>query len=183
MLNSTSPVQHHVGSAPAVNPSLWERHAYSGESPDTSSLHLGSLGIAHFPSSPQMHPMEIPSHNIFSLVGGNFLDMTTSARQRSSQEICHMFPGRNSMSSMPTSFDSSNERVRHLSHRRNEANSNIADKKQYELDIERILRGEDRRTTLMIKNIPNKYVYHLLYTQPAIFSFYSILNMLEDFSR
>ncbi|KAI5329434.1 hypothetical protein L3X38_028831 [Prunus dulcis] len=162
MLNSTSPVQHHVGSAPAVNPSLWERHAYSGESPDTSSLHLGSLGIAHFPSSPQMHPMEIPSHNIFSLVGGNFLDMTTSARQRSSQEICHMFPGRNSMSSMPTSFDSPNERVRHLSHRRNEANSNIADKKQYELDIERILRGEDRRTTLMIKNIPNKYTSKML---------------------
>lgn len=28
---------------------------------------------------------------------------------------------------------------------------------RFELDIERVLRGEDPRTTLMIKNIPNKY--------------------------
>lgn len=161
MLSGTSPVRHHVGSAPAVNPSLWERHAFSGQSPDTSSLHLGSPSFACFPSSPQLHPMEVPSRNIFSLVGGNGSDMNTSSRQRSSQEI-HMFPGRNSMMSMPTSFGSPNERVRNLSHRRNEANSHNADRKQYELDIERILRGDDNRTTLMIKNIPNKYVYHPL---------------------
>ena len=30
-------------------------------------------------------------------------------------------------------------------------------KMQYQLDIDCILRGEDNRTTLMIKNIPNKY--------------------------
>lgn len=29
-------------------------------------------------------------------------------------------------------------------------------KKQYELDIDRVFRGDDSRTTLMIKNIPNK---------------------------
>ncbi|KAM5571519.1 protein MEI2-like 1 [Rosa sericea] len=162
MLNGTSPVRHHVGSAPAVNPSLWERHAFSGQSPDTSSLHLGSPSFACFPSSPQLHPMEVPSRNIFSLVGGNCSDMNTSTRQRSSQEICHMFPGRNSMMSMPTSFGSPNERVRNLSHRRSEANSHNADRKQYELDIERILRGDDNRTTLMIKNIPNKYTSKML---------------------
>ncbi|XP_068305593.1 protein MEI2-like 1 isoform X3 [Pyrus communis] len=163
MLSGTSPVHHHVGSAPAVNPSLWERHAFSGESSDTSSLHLGSLGFARFAGSPQVHPVDVSSHNLFSLTGGNFLDMTTSARQRSSQEMGHMFPGRNSMNSMPTSFDSQNERgVRSLSHRRNEANSNNADKRQYELDIERIRHGEDRRTTLMIKNIPNKYTSKML---------------------
>ncbi|XP_004297487.1 PREDICTED: protein MEI2-like 1 [Fragaria vesca subsp. vesca] len=161
MLSGTSPVRHHVGSAPAVNPSLWERHAFSGQSPDTSSLHLGSPSFACFPSSPQLHPMEVPSRNIFSLVGGNGSDMNTSSRQRSSQEI-HMFPGRNSMMSMPTSFGSPNERVRNLSHRRNEANSHNADRKQYELDIERILRGDDNRTTLMIKNIPNKYTSKML---------------------
>lgn len=62
------------------------------------------------------------------------------------------------MISMPASFDSASDRVRNLSHRRNDVNSNLADKKQYELDTDRILRGEDVRTTLMIKNIPNKYV-------------------------
>lgn len=47
--------------------------------------------------------------------------------------------------------------------RRNEGNSSQTDnKKQFELDIERIARGDDKRTTLMIKNIPNKYVTVLL---------------------
>ncbi|KAM0016693.1 putative mei2-like RNA recognition, RNA-binding domain superfamily [Helianthus debilis subsp. tardiflorus] len=57
---------------------------------------------------------------------------------------------------MMTSFDSPRTR-------RNEANSNPSDnKKQFELDLDRIMRGEDRRTTLMIKNIPNKYTSKML---------------------
>ncbi|KAM0839993.1 hypothetical protein ACQ4PT_059959 [Festuca glaucescens] len=35
---------------------------------------------------------------------------------------------------------------------------------QYELDVERIVCGEDSRTTLMIKNIPNKYTSKMLLT-------------------
>ncbi|KAL1184122.1 hypothetical protein V6Z11_A01G023200 [Gossypium hirsutum] len=50
----------------------------------------------------------------------------------------------------------------HARSRRNEGSINGADKKQYELDIERIIRGEDKRTTLMLKNIPNKYTSKLL---------------------
>ncbi|OWM76281.1 hypothetical protein CDL15_Pgr009927 [Punica granatum] len=38
----------------------------------------------------------------------------------------------------------------------------FVNKKQYELDIDRIMRGEDNRTTLMIKNIPNKYPSKML---------------------
>lgn len=58
------------------------------------------------------------------------------------------------------SFDSPNERTRS---RRNDGNSNqIDNKKQYELDLDRILRGDDNRTTLMIKNIPNKYTSKML---------------------
>lgn len=48
-------------------------------------------------------------------------------------------------------------RARRNNHGRHENNSCLADEKKYELDIERVLRGEDCRTTLMIKNIPNKY--------------------------
>lgn len=159
MLNTASSLPHHIGSAPSVTPSLWERHGYSGGSPETSSLHLGSLGSAGFPGSPHLHPLELSSHNMLSQVGGNCMDMTTNAGQRSSQHICHIFPGRNPVISMPNSFDSPNDRARNLSHRRNEVNTISAEKKQYELDIDRILHGEDSRTTLMIKNIPNKYVY------------------------
>lgn len=159
MLNIVSPVHHHhVGSAPAVNPSLWDRrHVYSGESPETSGFHLGSLGSVGFPGSSPLHPLEMASH-IFPHVGGNCMDISANVGLRSPQQICHVFPGRNPMLSIPSSFDLPMERVRNLSHRRTEANSNHTDKKQYELDIDRILRGEDCRTTLMIKNIPNKYV-------------------------
>ncbi|KAJ4728885.1 protein MEI2-like 1 [Melia azedarach] len=163
MLNTGSPVHHHIGSAPAVNPSIWDRqHAFTGESPETSNFHLGSLGSVGFPGRSPSHPMDIASHNIFSPVGGNCMEMTKNVGLRSPQQMCHLFPGRNPMMSMQNSFDSSNERVRNLSYRRNESNSNHADKKQYELDIDRILRGEDSRTTLMIKNIPNKYTSKML---------------------
>lgn len=40
--------------------------------------------------------------------------------------------------------------------------SSIDGKKQYQLDLDRIMRGEDPRTTLMIKNIPNKYTQKML---------------------
>ncbi|XP_050221418.1 protein MEI2-like 1 isoform X1 [Mercurialis annua] len=162
MLN-TVPQHHHVGSAPSLNLSLWERRrTYSGESPEASSFHLGSLGSAGFPGSSPPHPMEMASHNIFSHVGGNCMDMTKNAGLRPAQQMCHIFPGRNPMISMPASFDSPNERLRNLSHRRIESNVNYSDKKQYELDIERIMGGEDKRTTLMIKNIPNKYTSKML---------------------
>ena len=75
----------------------------------------------------------------------------------SPQQTCHLSHARNPMISMPASLDSSNECVRNFSQRRNELNSSNADKKQYELDIDRIIRGDDSRTTLMIKNIPSKY--------------------------
>ena len=152
---SSSPLPHHIGSAPAVNPSLWERHAYS---PGNSGIHLGSHGSAGYPGSPQLHFMDIAPQKIFSQVNGNCMDMTMNAVQHSPHHNCHMFPGRNPIS-MPTSFDSLRESSRNLSHRRSEANSNNLDKRQYDLDIERILHGEDSRTTLMIKNIPNKYAF------------------------
>ncbi|OAY30614.1 protein MEI2-like 1 isoform X4 [Manihot esculenta] len=162
MLN-TLPAHHHIGSAPAVNPSLWDkRHAYSGESPDSSSFHLGPLGSVGFPGGSPPHPMDIASLNIFSHVGGNCMDVTKNAGLHTGHPMCHIFPGRNPMISMPAPFDSSNERVRNLSHRRMESNTNHSDKKQYELDIDHILHGEDSRTTLMIKNIPNKYTSKML---------------------
>ncbi|KAI3882604.1 hypothetical protein MKW92_051856 [Papaver armeniacum] len=161
MLNSVLPSihHHHVGSAPTMNHSVWDRrHAYAGESPETSGFHPGSLGNMGF------HPMELASHNIFPRVGGNRMDPTVAPTNvglhSSPQQRCHMFPSRNSMIHLANSFDSSNERVRI---RRNEASSNQGDnKKQYELDIDRIMHGEDTRTTLMIKNIPNKYTSKML---------------------
>ncbi|XWS47748.1 hypothetical protein CRYUN_Cryun13aG0011500 [Craigia yunnanensis] len=161
MFNVGSPVHHHIGSAPPVNSAFWDRrHPYAGESPETSGFHLGSLGSVGFPGSSSSHPVEIASHNIFSHVGR--MDLTKNGGVNSPQHICHLFPGRNPMISMPASVGSPNERVRNFSQRRNELNSSNADKKQYELDIDCIIRGDDSRTTLMIKNIPNKYTSKML---------------------
>lgn len=181
ILNSASTSPHHIGSAPSVNHPLWERRAYSGESPETSGLHLGSLGSAGFAASSHLHSMDISSRNMLSQVSGNCMDMATNAGHHSPQHICHIIPGRNPVISMPSSFDSPNERARNLSHRRNEVNSNSADKKQYELDVDRILHGEDSRTTLMIKNIPNKYVYEF----PCILisDLYSLLLLRYSLSK
>ncbi|XP_058739354.1 protein MEI2-like 4 [Vicia villosa] len=67
-----------------------------------------------------------------------------------------VFPERNHMTN---SVDTTYKRVRS---RRNVGTSNSADLKRYELDIDCIKRGEDNRTTLMIKNIPNKYTSKML---------------------
>ncbi|XP_052205266.1 protein MEI2-like 4 isoform X2 [Diospyros lotus] len=164
MLNNLLPINnHHVGSAPSVNPSLWDRrHTYAGESPDASGFHPGSLGNVRI-SGNSPHHLEFISPNIFPHVSGNCMELSipsNSVGLHSPHQRCLMFPGRGQMIPMMSSFDSPNERARS---RRNEGGSNQVDnKKQFELDIERIMRGEDNRTTLMIKNIPNKYTSKML---------------------
>ncbi|GMN49372.1 hypothetical protein TIFTF001_018531 [Ficus carica] len=163
MLNPALPMSNHpVGSAPVVNPSIWDRrHSYAGESPEASGFHPGSLGNMRISNSP--HSLEFVSHNMFPHVGGNGMDLPIPSKSvglQSHQQRCMMFPGRGQMIPIMNSFDPPCERARS---RRNEGNSNqIDNKKQYELDIDRIMRGEDSRTTLMIKNIPNKFVSYKL---------------------
>lgn len=160
MLNTILPINnHHVGSAPSANPSLWDRrHSYAGESPNASGFHPGSLGNMRIAGN-SPHHLEFVSQNIFPHVGGNCMDLPIPSQNvglHSHHQRCMMFPGRGQMIPVMSSFDSPNERARS---RRSEAGSNQGDsKKQFELDVDRIMRGEDNRTTLMIKNIPNKYV-------------------------
>ncbi|CAH8353982.1 unnamed protein product [Eruca vesicaria subsp. sativa] len=161
---ASSPVHHHIGSAPVLNSPFWDRRqAYVAESLESPGFHIGSHGSMGFPGSSPSHPMEIGSHKSFSHVAGSRMDINSqNAVLRSPQQLSHLFPGRNQMVSMPGSFDSPNERYRNLSHRRSESSSSHADKKLYELDVDRILRGDDVRTTLMLKNIPNKYTSKML---------------------
>ncbi|XP_020253576.1 protein MEI2-like 4 isoform X2 [Asparagus officinalis] len=154
IMNNVLPLHpHHVGSAPAVNPSLWDRRqTYIGDFTDAPSFHPGSLGSMRF-----SHPLELDPHNIFPHSGGSCFEQVGIP---SPQQRCRMFQGRNQIIPMPASFDSPHDRIRS---RRSDPNANQGDnKKQYELDIERIIRAEDSRTTLMIKNIPNKYTSKML---------------------
>ncbi|XP_028765243.1 protein MEI2-like 1 isoform X2 [Neltuma alba] len=157
-----SHLDHHVGSAPVVTASPWDRqHSYLAESPESSGFHMGSLGSPGFPGTWQLRPPEFSSHKMFPHVGGNGMDLSPNAGQSSPNQLSHVFPGRHPMTSM-SKFDPANDRMRNLYHRRSDANTNSADKKQFELDLSRILNGEDTRTTLMIKNIPNKYTSKML---------------------
>ncbi|KAJ0451298.1 putative RNA recognition motif domain, mei2-like RNA recognition, RNA-binding domain superfamily [Helianthus annuus] len=60
----------------------------------------------------------------------------------------------------PTIAESMSERGRNR--RVDQNGSQIDSKKQFQLDLDKITSGEDTRTTLMIKNIPNKYTSKML---------------------
>jgi hypothetical protein len=159
MLENTIPMNHqHVGSAPAVNPSIWDRrHGYAGEMMEAPGFHPGSVGSMGFPGSTHLHQLE--TNGMFPHNGPTFMDPAMSPAHMSApspQRRGHIFHRRSHVATIPSSFDSAGERMRS---RRNDLNVNQSDNKRlFELDIERIVRGEDSRTTLMIKNIPNKYI-------------------------
>ncbi|KAK1365573.1 RNA recognition motif 1 in plant MEI2-like protein [Heracleum sosnowskyi] len=162
MLSTNLPINsHQAGSAPSVDRSHGDRrHVYAGESPDTSSFQPGFLGNMGITRNP-LHPLELVSPNIFPGFGGNCLDLPIASKVlQSPQQSSMMYLSNSQMYPRISPFDSSRER---LKGRRNEGLSSQADnKKQYELDIDRIIRGEDKRTTLMLKNIPNKYTSKML---------------------
>lgn len=155
-----SPNQH-VGSAPAVDPLLWDRrHTFTG---DATAFHPSSLGSMGYSGCSQLNSLDASSRNIFPHSGGTCIDPSIGSAHvgvPSPQQRSHMFRGRNHANAIPNSHDTPSDRIRS---RRSDPSANQADsRKQYELDIERIIRGEDSRTTLMIKNIPNKYTSKML---------------------
>lgn len=157
---------HHVGSAPPGEPSVDRRHAYLGESPDSSSLirpgsvTLGGMGMG---GSSGTHAINITGgghglRNIAAGMGSNggleHSVASPSLGVLSPQHRSRMFPSGSLPGSVSASMDGLSDRGRS---RRGESSGAQADnKKQYQLDLDRIMRGEDSRTTLMIKNIPNK---------------------------
>jgi hypothetical protein len=148
--------RHHVGSAPAVHPPNWDRRrGYPRDMIEAPGFHPGSAGSMGFPGS--LHLNELELNSMFSQTGGTFMESMSPAHigSPSPRQRGHMFHGRSRMIPHPSSFDSPGEQMQS---RRNEPSVNQSDdKRQFELDIQRIARGEDTRTTLMIKNIPNKY--------------------------
>ncbi|XP_062230444.1 protein MEI2-like 3 [Phragmites australis] len=142
--------QHHFGSAPNNVGSFANVH----------SFHPGSLENVGFPGSPQLYPSDL---SVFAPTRGNYRETIFSpvnAGFPSFQQIFHATNGRNPMIRFSTSYDATNDQIRSRRHDGNAVQSE--NKKQFELDIDRIAKDEDLRTTLMIKNIPNKYNCKLL---------------------
>ncbi|XP_010499455.1 PREDICTED: protein MEI2-like 5 [Camelina sativa] len=151
----------HVGSAPSGVP--LEKHF--GFVPESSkdTLFMNSVGLqgmsgmgingGSFPSKMTNNGIINPG----SMVENGF----SSYRMMSSPRFTPMFlssglnPGR-----VTSGFDGLYENGRP---RRVENNSiQVESRKQFQLDLDKILKGEDSRTTLMIKNIPNKYTSKML---------------------
>ncbi|GAB2214062.1 hypothetical protein Drorol1_Dr00018396 [Drosera rotundifolia] len=153
---------HHVGSAPTINTSWDRRVAHSMGSPDASTIHQGPLGTMQLSGSP-MHHMEFVSRNFYPQLEENCSSLPVPSRNRganSYRDRSVLQSGRSQMNFSRSPFGHANERMR--SRRSDNSSSQGDDKKLYELDLDSILRGEDNRTTLMIKNIPNKYTSKML---------------------
>ncbi|KAH7415067.1 hypothetical protein KP509_14G026200 [Ceratopteris richardii] len=146
--NGLSSLRHHVGSAPSGDPSFLERHfGYFRESPDSS--YFNQTGMMSLSGT---HAGSLGNSTMFEGATSPSLGMMSPRRK-------NMFPPSGIM--MGGYFDMigvDRGRIR----RTDSTASQSDNKKQYQLDIDRILRGEDSRTTLMIKNIPNKYTSKML---------------------
>ncbi|KAK4780047.1 hypothetical protein SAY87_016153 [Trapa incisa] len=154
---------HHVGSAPAADNYMRDHSQhFVGNFPETLSFHHpSSLGNMLVPNH-SLQSMDIAPQKMFSHLRRNSLDIPIAPKNvgfQSHNQRGIMSPGRGQMVPSPNIFEAP-ERIRS---RRNEGASSSPDnKKQYELNIDCIIRGEDNRTTLMIKNIPNKYTSKML---------------------
>jgi hypothetical protein len=156
--------RHHVGSAPSGEPSPIERRqSYLGESPESSSLmgsaSGGSMGMIGHSGA---HAINIGgSHGLMNL--GPALEHSSSSPSlsvMSPQQRARVFVNGGLLGPVSGSMEGLSD---HGRGRRGESlTAQAENKKQYQLDLDRILRGEDPRTTLMIKNIPNKYTSKML---------------------
>lgn len=136
----------HVGSAPSGI--QMERHfGFFPNSPESSYMNQATFGV---PNYSHTNGNRVPAAmNLGVGYGGNFTESgSPSSRMMSMSRNGPMYFG--GMGSP------SNDGIIDRGRRRAESGSQMDNKRQYQLDLEKIRIGEDTRTTLMIKNIPNK---------------------------
>ncbi|XP_059449700.1 protein MEI2-like 2 isoform X2 [Corylus avellana] len=154
--------QHHVGSAPSGVP-LDRQFGFFPESPDTSFMNpvaFAGVGLN------RNNVMNIGGHAAMSAgvgLSGNVTENNSPGfRMMSFPRHGPVFLGNGSYPGFgATSNEGLGERGRSRRVVENGGNQ-IDSKKQYQLDLDKIISGEDTRTTLMIKNIPNKYTSKML---------------------
>ncbi|KAG9447523.1 hypothetical protein H6P81_013651 [Aristolochia fimbriata] len=154
---------HHVGSAPSVVP-FERQYGFFPESPETSFMNpvpFGGMGLNRNEGNFIMNMGGRSAINSGVPLSGNISENgSPSFRVMSSQRMSPIFLGGPYPGSVASSIDGLIDRGRN---RRVENTANQIDsKKQYQLDLDKIVSGEDTRTTLMIKNIPNKYTSKML---------------------
>ncbi|XP_047312412.1 protein MEI2-like 4 [Impatiens glandulifera] len=160
-LNKVSPPQYppYVGSASSASWSLLDmKNAQKVGFPEPLGFSPGSFGNESPVSHPSLHLLGRDSYAC-SYSGGKSTYFSTTSNSWCNP---HILANRTGLNSVPNSFDSAPKCVKILSRRRSLGGFPQSDSKQFELDIDRVLHGADNRTTLMIKNIPNKYTSKML---------------------
>ncbi|KAE8722971.1 Protein MEI2-like 5 [Hibiscus syriacus] len=155
---------HHIGSAPSGVP--LERHfGFFPESLDTSFMSpttFGGMGVGHNDGGFMVNMGSRAAMSSGIGIPRNASENgSPRLRMMSSPRLSPVFLGNGLYPGLlPNSMEGLAERGRS---RRVENNRNQVDnKKQFQLDLDKIISGEDTRTTLMIKNIPNKYTSKML---------------------
>ncbi|KAL2494623.1 Protein MEI2-like 5 [Forsythia ovata] len=146
-------IHHNVGSAPSGVP--FERHmGFCQESPEASFMTRNDRNF--------MVNMDARGAMKSGSVSGNMLENGSSSfNMMSSPRLSPMFldnghfPG---LTALDLEGPAEHGRSRHVENNGNQ----IDNRKQFQLDLDKIRSGEDNRTTLMIKNIPNKYTAKML---------------------
>ncbi|KAF9621364.1 hypothetical protein IFM89_020023 [Coptis chinensis] len=156
--------QHHVGSAPS-GVSLDRHSSYFPASPETSFINkvtYGGMGLSRNEGNFLMNMGAPTSINGGLAFPGNVSENGSGSFGISpSQMLGPTFLGSSPYSGPGT--NSSERLTERWRSRRIENNGNSVDStKQYQLYLDKIISGEDTRTTLMIKNIPNKYTSKML---------------------
>ena len=144
--------RHHGGSAPSGDPSFLERQfAYVHESPDATFFGPGPTSSMNTAGGGMMSLLG--SHS--TITSNGFFESGTSPNLSAMPPHRRgpMFPPNGIVIGSPFDMLGDRGRIRRID---NNSVPQVDNKKQFQLDIDRILRGEDNRTTLMIKNIPNK---------------------------
>ncbi|XP_078446013.1 MEI2-like protein 5 isoform X2 [Wolffia australiana] len=163
-----SSLHHNVGSAPTGFP-LESYFGYSSESPDTpfmNSMAFGGLGVG--PRKEGSLMMNMGPRSGAAVPRAPLPAAPTAAaasaayRMMPMQRLSPIFLGTGSYTGFApgSGFEGLLDRGRS---RRAESSASQSDnKRQYHLELQKIISGEDTRTTLMIKNIPNKYTSKML---------------------
>ncbi|XP_057950321.1 protein MEI2-like 5 [Malania oleifera] len=154
---------HHVGSAPSGVP--LERHiGFFQESHEPSLMSPVSFGNMNLSHNDGSFTMNLGAHirNSGISTSGNMPEKgSPSVRMMSSPRLSPIFPCNSLYRGLaPLSVDGLADRGQ--SRQVENSANQIDSKKQFQLDLDKIVSGEDTRTTLMIKNIPNKYTSKML---------------------
>ncbi|KAF7833513.1 protein MEI2-like 2 [Senna tora] len=150
---------HHVGSAPSGLP--LDRHfSYFPESPESSFMSPVAFGSLNHGNGNFMNLGARAAVGVGGVTGNTTEINSPNFRMISLPRPGSLFLGNGSYSGPGANIEGFAERGR--SRRPENIGPQIDIKKQYQLDLDKIISGEDTRTTLMIKNIPNKYTSKML---------------------